>query len=136
MIIFCFLGVGPPCCSILCQFWLCEEAQCVYLRRHLGSPVKKLFKIYHSSQKLFHQIFELIFEFSSNPELEEKPGVPSHDTTEPVLRCRARLPLFDGKNLSQSFATTHCSALVCHFFVLQACGQTNRGQRTLAHTFG
>ena len=37
MIIFCFLGVGPPCCSILCQFWLCEEAQCVYLRRHLGS---------------------------------------------------------------------------------------------------
>ena len=38
MIIFCFLGVGPPCCSILCQFWLCEEAQCVYLRRHLGSP--------------------------------------------------------------------------------------------------
>ena len=39
MIIFCFLGVGPPCCSILCQFWLCEEAQCVYLRRHLGSLV-------------------------------------------------------------------------------------------------
>ena len=38
MIIFCFLGVGPPCCSILCRFWLCEEAQCVYLRRHLGSP--------------------------------------------------------------------------------------------------
>ena len=36
--IFYFLGVGPPCCSILCQFWLCEEAQCVYLRRHLGSP--------------------------------------------------------------------------------------------------
>ena len=27
-----------PCPSILCQFWLCEEAQCVYLRRHLGSP--------------------------------------------------------------------------------------------------
>ena len=37
MVIFYFLGVGPPCCSILCQFWLCEEAQCVYLRRHLGS---------------------------------------------------------------------------------------------------
>ena len=36
--IFYFLGVSPPCCSILCQFWLCEEAQCVYLRRHLGSP--------------------------------------------------------------------------------------------------
>ena len=36
--IFYFLCVSPPCCSILCQFWLCEEAQCVYLRRHLGSP--------------------------------------------------------------------------------------------------
>ena len=23
--------------SIFCQFWLCEEVQCVYLRRHLGS---------------------------------------------------------------------------------------------------
>ena len=32
------LGVGLPCLSIFCQFWLCEEAQCVYLRRHLGSP--------------------------------------------------------------------------------------------------
>ena len=29
---------SPPCCSILCQFWLCEEAQFVYLCRHLGSP--------------------------------------------------------------------------------------------------
>ena len=37
MFIFYFLGVGPPCHSILCQFWLCEEAQCVYLRHHLGS---------------------------------------------------------------------------------------------------
>ena len=36
MFIFYFLGVGPPCCLILCQFWLCEEAQCVYLRRHLS----------------------------------------------------------------------------------------------------
>ena len=34
---FVFPGVEPPCCSILCQFWLCKEAQCVYLRRHLGS---------------------------------------------------------------------------------------------------
>ena len=42
MVIFYFLGVGPPCCSILCQFWLCEEAQCVYLRRHLGSPTLDL----------------------------------------------------------------------------------------------
>ena len=38
MFILYFLGVGPPCRLILCQFWLCEEAQCVYLRRHLGSP--------------------------------------------------------------------------------------------------
>ena len=37
MFIFYFLGVGPLCRSILCQFWLCEEAQCVYLCRHLGS---------------------------------------------------------------------------------------------------
>ena len=43
--IFYFLGVGPPCCSIVCQFWLCEEAQCVYLRRHLGIKLilKKVF---------------------------------------------------------------------------------------------
>ena len=39
---FYFLGVGPPCRLILCQFWLCEEAQCVYLRRHLGSPQEDL----------------------------------------------------------------------------------------------
>ena len=32
------LGVRLPCHWIFCQFWLCEEAQCVYLRRHLGSP--------------------------------------------------------------------------------------------------
>ena len=37
MFLFYFLGVGLPCCSIICQFWLCEEAQCVYLCRHLGS---------------------------------------------------------------------------------------------------
>ena len=32
------LGVGLPCRSIFCPFWLWEEAQCVYLCRHLGSP--------------------------------------------------------------------------------------------------
>ena len=37
MFLFYLLSVGPPCCSIFCQFWLCEEAQCVYLSRHLGS---------------------------------------------------------------------------------------------------
>ena len=39
MFILYFLGVGPPCHLIFCQFWLCEEAQCVYLRCHLGSPL-------------------------------------------------------------------------------------------------
>ena len=34
---FYLLGVGLPCRWIFCQFWLCEEVQCVYLRRHLGS---------------------------------------------------------------------------------------------------
>ena len=37
MFIFFLLGVGLPCRSIFCQFWLCKEVQCVYLRRHLGS---------------------------------------------------------------------------------------------------
>ena len=37
MFLFYLLGVGLPCHSIFCQFCLCEEAQCVYLRRHLGS---------------------------------------------------------------------------------------------------
>ena len=42
---FYFLGVGPPCRSILCQFWLCKEAQCVYLCHHLGSLICISFKI-------------------------------------------------------------------------------------------
>ena len=37
--LFYLLGVGLPCCLIFCQFWLREEVQCVYLRRHLGSPI-------------------------------------------------------------------------------------------------
>ena len=48
MFILYFLGVGPPCRSIFCQFWLCEEAQCVYLRLHLGSPV---------SDKFYHHVY-------------------------------------------------------------------------------
>ena len=36
--LFCIsLVLDPLACSIFCQFWLCEEAQCVYLRHHLGS---------------------------------------------------------------------------------------------------
>ena len=38
MFIFYFLDVGLPYRLIFCLFWLCEEAQCVYLRRHLDSP--------------------------------------------------------------------------------------------------
>ena len=34
---FSFPWCGLPCPLIFCQFWLCEEAQCVYLRRRLGS---------------------------------------------------------------------------------------------------
>ena len=37
MFLFYLLGVGLPCLWIFCQFWLCKEAQCVYLHRHLGS---------------------------------------------------------------------------------------------------
>ena len=37
LFLFYLLGVRLPCCLIFCQFWLCEEVQCVYLRRHLGS---------------------------------------------------------------------------------------------------
>ena len=44
MFIFYFLGVGLPCPSILCQFWLCEEVLCVYLPRHLGSSSLEIFK--------------------------------------------------------------------------------------------
>ena len=36
---FIYLVLGLPCCWIFCQFWLCEEAQCVYLRCHLGSLI-------------------------------------------------------------------------------------------------
>ena len=31
-----------PCRLIFCQFWLWEEAQCVYLCRQLGSPIFQL----------------------------------------------------------------------------------------------
>ena len=37
MSLFYLLDVRLPCRWFFCQFWLCEEAQCVYLRHHLGS---------------------------------------------------------------------------------------------------
>ena len=33
------LVLVPLAVRFSCQFWLCEEAQCVYLRRNLGSHV-------------------------------------------------------------------------------------------------
>ena len=45
---FYFLGVGLPCHSIFCQFWLCEEAQCVYLCRHLDSPYVSILKLHYN----------------------------------------------------------------------------------------
>ena len=39
MFLFYLLGVRLPCCSIFCQFWLCEEAQCGYLCLNLGFPL-------------------------------------------------------------------------------------------------
>ena len=51
MFIFYFLGVGLPCPWIFCQFWLCKEAQCVYLRHHLDSlpPIHYLVTRYLAS---------------------------------------------------------------------------------------
>ena len=50
MFLFYLLGVGLPCRSILCQLSLCEEAQCVYLRRHLGSIL--VISLVYCSQQL------------------------------------------------------------------------------------
>ena len=63
------LVVGLPCSSIFCQFclffvfklllsffWLCEEAQCVYLLLHLGRKlIYNCSQILLSSLKLIHQ---------------------------------------------------------------------------------
>ena len=46
LFLFYLLGVGLPCPSIFCQFWLCEEAKCVYLRRHLGSISRRVYVLY------------------------------------------------------------------------------------------
>ena len=56
---FYLLGVGLLWRSIFCQFWLCEEAQCVYLCHHLGSPhvLILLFSLCHFFPTLFFIIF-------------------------------------------------------------------------------
>ena len=63
MFLFYLLGVGLPCRSIFCQLWLCEEAQCVYLRRHLGSPAK--------------QVLNLLFSGGVRENLRYSPLLPS-----------------------------------------------------------
>ena len=45
MFLFYLLGVGLPYNSIFCQFWFCEEAQCVYLHRHLGSLIVTFYSL-------------------------------------------------------------------------------------------
>ena len=52
MFIFYLLCVGLPCRWIFCQFWLCEEAQCVHLHRHLGS----LFGYFLNKEKVDYNV--------------------------------------------------------------------------------
>ena len=51
MFLFYLLGVRLPCHLIFCQFWLCEEAQCVHLRRHLGSPCLFYSEIFYGGSR-------------------------------------------------------------------------------------
>ena len=59
MFLFYLLGVGLTCHSIFCQFWLCEEAQCVYLRCHVGSLREFLIELWcpfiHSLANAFYK---------------------------------------------------------------------------------
>ena len=59
MSLFYLLDVGLPCRWFFCQFWLCEEVQCVYLGHHLGSQPQLYFLFPiplppHSSHPLPH----------------------------------------------------------------------------------
>ena len=74
MFIFYLLGVRLPCHSIFYQFWLCEEAQCVYLRCHLGSPGLSLSIGMNTEEKpvlqkliLFQSRHSLVHPFTSLP---------------------------------------------------------------------
>ena len=72
MFIFYFLGVGLPCRSIFCQFWLCEEAQCVYLRHHLGSTHNKCVLVYEEFFKKQEIIYFLnIIQFCTTNSLTQ-----------------------------------------------------------------
>ena len=63
MFIFYFLGVGLPCRSIFRRFWLCEEAQCVYLRRHLGSPRERVLHAAEAFASFLSAIGQLWLQF-------------------------------------------------------------------------
>ena len=83
MFIFYFLGVRPPCPLILCQFWLCEEAQCVYLRLHLGSPpvnnfwcwLREVACLVVGSSVVQLDFLPLAAELPRPPAGEQKPGL-------------------------------------------------------------
>ena len=106
MFIFYFLGVGLPCRSIFCQFWLCEEVQCVYLRRHLGSP----------DTSLFLKIFYLLFFFRERGREGEKDrekhqyvvafrGLPTGDLADNPSMCldwESNLRAFASNSSTQS----------------------------------
>ena len=69
MFLFYLLGVGLPCRLIFCQFWLCEEAQCVYLRRHLGSLLRVSALIYkYMNAYFYHQLthIKVIIQLTKN----------------------------------------------------------------------
>ena len=53
MFIFYLRGVGLPCHLIFCEFCLCEEVQCVYLRRHLGSPTRSGLEVLNTLAHLY-----------------------------------------------------------------------------------
>ena len=63
MFLFYRLGVGLPCPSVFCQFWLCEEAQCVYLHHHLGSLLPSFLNCYSCSFSFHHYLCNSLEKF-------------------------------------------------------------------------
>ena len=64
--LFYLLGVGLPCRSIFCQFWLCEEVQCVYLHCHLGSTYLNINLIYYPKQSADSMQFLLKYQWHNS----------------------------------------------------------------------
>ena len=133
MIIFCFLGVGPHCCSILCQFWLCEEAQCVYLRRHLGSPSSSPFNtaasnpaslLVPSHHQAFHPVVPSTFSALS-PDVSSAHSLnpaQTHLLSEDSIAIphpRPTLPVpFASPNGGSIFQYIVCQLVMCSISVL------------------